>query len=152
VREEVHVREVLPLGLDMDDAVIRRRLQMKTEFLTESSAKATEPDEATLEAHPVANAYWLPEPPLLAFEHVLRGAAQAARFLWPLPLWPTVPLAHRRRVAAIRKPDRHIGRRLGPSAGQPLRKVDSEALPPDSTIAPGPSERRAPAGSSGGAA
>jgi hypothetical protein len=31
VREEVYVREALALGFDRDDAVIRRRLQMKME-------------------------------------------------------------------------------------------------------------------------
>ena len=48
VREEVYVREALALGLDRDDAVIRRRLQTKMEFLTESGAEAVQPDDATL--------------------------------------------------------------------------------------------------------
>ena len=39
VREEVYVREALALGFDRDDAVIRRRLQMKMEFLTESERR-----------------------------------------------------------------------------------------------------------------
>jgi hypothetical protein len=52
VREEVYVREALALGLDADDAVIRRRLQTKMEFLTESGAEALAPDEAALAALP----------------------------------------------------------------------------------------------------
>jgi hypothetical protein len=71
VREEVYVREALALGLDRDDAVIRRRLQTKMEFLTESGAEAVKPDDATLEAHLAANADRFSEPPLTAFEQIL---------------------------------------------------------------------------------
>ena len=71
VREEVYVREALALGFDRDDAVIRRRLQMKMEFLTESGAEALAPDDATLEAHLAAHPDRFTEPPLVAFEQVL---------------------------------------------------------------------------------
>lgn len=71
VREEVYVREALALGLDRDDAVIRRRLQTKMEFLTESGAEAVEPDDAALEAHLQANTDRFAEPPLVAFEQIL---------------------------------------------------------------------------------
>ena len=71
VREEVYVREALALGLDRDDAVIRRRLRTKMEFLTESGAEAVEPDEATLEADLAANADRFAEPALVAFEQLL---------------------------------------------------------------------------------
>lgn len=71
VREEVYVREALALGLDRDDAVIRRRLQTKMEFLTESGAEAAQPDDATLQAHLEANAGRFAEPPLVAFEQIL---------------------------------------------------------------------------------
>jgi hypothetical protein len=71
VREEVYVREALALGLDRDDAVIRRRLQTKMEFLTESGAEAVQPDDATLEAHLEANSDRFAEPALVAFEQIL---------------------------------------------------------------------------------
>jgi hypothetical protein len=71
VREEVYVREALALGLDRDDTVIRRRLQTKMEFLTESGAEAVQPDEATLRAHLEANPDRFAEPPLVAFEQIL---------------------------------------------------------------------------------
>lgn len=58
VREEVMVREALALGLDRDDAIIRRRLQQKLEFVSEGAAARAEPtDEALLAymtAHPDA--------------------------------------------------------------------------------------------------
>jgi hypothetical protein len=58
VREEVFYREALALGLDRDDAIIRRRLQQKLEFVSEEAAAAAEPTDddlrAYLNAHPEA--------------------------------------------------------------------------------------------------
>jgi hypothetical protein len=71
VREEVYVREAMALGLDRDDEVIRRRLQTKMEFLTESGAEAVAPDDTTLGAHLAANAGRFSLPALVAFEQVL---------------------------------------------------------------------------------
>jgi hypothetical protein len=71
VREEVYVREAVALGLDRDDEVIRRRLQTKMEFLTESGAEAVAPDDATLGAHLAAQAARFSQPALVAFEQVL---------------------------------------------------------------------------------
>jgi hypothetical protein len=78
IREEVYVREALALGLDRDDAVIRRRLQMKMEFLTESSAEVVTPDEATLQAHLDAHPDRFNEAPLVAVEQVLLDNADPA--------------------------------------------------------------------------
>ncbi len=56
VREEVYYREALALSLDKDDAVIRRRLQQKMEFISDDVAAEREPTEvelhAYLQAHP----------------------------------------------------------------------------------------------------
>lgn len=71
VREEIYVREALALGLDRDDAVIRRRLQMKMEFLTEAGAGVADPDDATLEAHLGAHPERFIRAPLVAFEQIL---------------------------------------------------------------------------------
>jgi hypothetical protein len=54
-REEILFREGLALGLDMDDAVIRRRIVQKMDFITDSMTSAM-PDEAALQA-------WLDEHP-----------------------------------------------------------------------------------------
>ena len=48
VREEIYVREALALGLDQDDAVIRKRLRQKMEFVAASIAGAIEPTEEEL--------------------------------------------------------------------------------------------------------
>ena len=56
VREEVYCREAIALGLDKDDAVIRRRLRQKMEFVSEDMAQDVEPTDddlrAYLKAHP----------------------------------------------------------------------------------------------------
>jgi hypothetical protein len=78
IREEVYVREALALGLDRDDAVIRRRLQLKMEFLTESGAEVVTPDDATLQAHLDANPDRFTEAPLVALEQVLLDTADPA--------------------------------------------------------------------------
>jgi len=58
VREEVLYREALALGLDRDDAIIRRRLQQKVEFVSDEAAALARPTEdelnAYLQAHPDA--------------------------------------------------------------------------------------------------
>lgn len=71
ISEEVYVREALALGLDRDDAVIRRRLQMKMEYLTESGADVVTPDDATLQAHLDANRDLFTEAPLVALEQIM---------------------------------------------------------------------------------
>lgn len=71
VREEVYVREATALGLDQGDAVVRQRLRLKMEFLTEAGAQAIDPDDATLEAHLAENADQFARAPLVAFEQIL---------------------------------------------------------------------------------
>jgi PPIC-type PPIASE domain len=48
VREEVYYREALAMGLDRDDAIIRRRLQQKLEFVTNDVAAVAEPTDVEL--------------------------------------------------------------------------------------------------------
>jgi hypothetical protein len=56
VREEVLYREALALGLDRDDAIIRRRLQQKVEFISEEAAALAKPTDAELDAYLKAHA------------------------------------------------------------------------------------------------
>ena len=50
VREEVYYREALALGLDKDDAIVRRRLQQKIEFVSDDVAAQASPTDAELKA------------------------------------------------------------------------------------------------------
>ena len=56
VRGEVYYREALALGLDKDDAIIRRRLEQKMEFISDDTAAQDQPTDADLnaflQAHP----------------------------------------------------------------------------------------------------
>lgn len=50
LREEILYREALALGLDQNDAIVRRRLVQKMKFLAGSAADASEPSEEELSA------------------------------------------------------------------------------------------------------
>ena len=83
VREEVMVREALALGLDRDDALIRRRLQQKIEFIAEGTIDAVPPTDAELEAYLQAHPETFRVEPTLSFTQVYldparRGDALAA--------------------------------------------------------------------------
>ncbi|WP_114521427.1 peptidylprolyl isomerase [Altererythrobacter sp. ZODW24] len=56
VREEVLYREALRLGLNNDDAVVRKRMAQKMDYLAASRAETQQPSDATLQA-------WLDEHP-----------------------------------------------------------------------------------------
>ena len=55
VREEILYRQALALGLDRDDAIVRRRMRQKIEFFTEDLADLAEPTDADLEEYLAAN-------------------------------------------------------------------------------------------------
>jgi hypothetical protein len=58
VKEEIATREAVASGLDRDDAIIRRRLRQKLEFLVEDAVDPSPPSDADLrrwlDAHPDA--------------------------------------------------------------------------------------------------
>jgi PPIC-type PPIASE domain len=51
VREEVYCREALALGLDRDDPVIRNRLRLKMEFISDDVAAQAEPTDEQLRSY-----------------------------------------------------------------------------------------------------
>ncbi|MDA1073373.1 MAG: peptidylprolyl isomerase [Proteobacteria bacterium] len=73
VREEVYYREALALGLDRDDTIIRRRLQQKMEFLTDSGADLLQPDESDLETYYAANEQKFRHSPRIALQQIYLG-------------------------------------------------------------------------------
>jgi hypothetical protein len=84
VKEEVHYREALRLGLDRDDTVIRRRMQQKLEFLIEPPAEELQPDDGALEGFLAENRERFREDPHFAFQQIFirgnqTGAAAAER-------------------------------------------------------------------------
>ena len=73
VREEIYYREALALGLERGDTIIRRRLQQKMEFLTDSGAEFLEPDPGELEAYYAENEQRFQEAPVIALEQIFLG-------------------------------------------------------------------------------
>ncbi len=73
VREEVYYREAMALGLDRNDAIVRRRLRLKMEFLMDSTANAVDPAAGELAAYFAANEERYRLEPRLAFEQIYLG-------------------------------------------------------------------------------
>ena len=69
VREEAAYREAVALGLDRDDAVVRRRLRQKLEFVAEDIAQ-TEPTDQDLRAYFAAHPDDFATEREFTFEHV----------------------------------------------------------------------------------
>jgi len=83
VREEVLVREARALGLDRDDAIVRRRLQQKMEFVSEEAMALAKPGDDELQAYLDAHASEFRTEPRVSFVQVFldprkRGATLQA--------------------------------------------------------------------------
>ncbi len=70
VKEEIYVREARKLGLDVDDTVVRRRLRLKMEFLSEAEASLTPPSEGELQAFLKDHPEKFAKPPRYSFDQV----------------------------------------------------------------------------------
>jgi len=73
VRSEVYYRDALALGLDKNDAIVRRRLRQKMEFLTDTGIYLQEPSAAELATYFAANKQAYRSEPRLAFEQIYLG-------------------------------------------------------------------------------
>ena len=81
IREEVLYREALALGLDRDDAIIRRRLQQKMEFIAEEAASMAEPSEEELEQYLATHADTFRVEPRATFSQVFLDPRKRAAAL-----------------------------------------------------------------------
>jgi len=70
VKEEIYVREARKLGLDADDTVIRRRLRLKMEFLSDAEAELIPPTDQQLMQYLSDHAASFAKPPLYSFDQV----------------------------------------------------------------------------------
>jgi hypothetical protein len=69
VREEVLYREALALGLDRDDAIVKRRMAQKMEFVAEDVSRLREPQPGELRAWFDKHADRFSLPPRTSFRH-----------------------------------------------------------------------------------
>ena len=70
IREEIFYREALALGLDKDDATVRRRLMLKLETLSDDLAEAAPPSDEELERFLEANPERFRIEPRVSFRQV----------------------------------------------------------------------------------
>jgi peptidyl-prolyl cis-trans isomerase C len=70
VREEILYREGLALGLEQGDAIVKRRLAQKMEFLAGDVSRLPDPTAAELRAWYASNAEHFAEPGRRSFRHV----------------------------------------------------------------------------------
>lgn len=81
VREEVLYREALALGLDKDDAIVKRQLARKMDFLAEDLSRLEEPKPDELRAYYAQNQARFALPGRVSFRHLYfspdRRGAQA---------------------------------------------------------------------------
>lgn len=73
IREEVYYRGALSLELDRNDAVVRRRMVQKMEFLIDTGSYLEEPVAGELEAYFTANNQSFRQSALLAIEQIYLG-------------------------------------------------------------------------------
>lgn len=76
VRNEIFYREAVAIGLDRDDAVIRRRLRMKMEFVFEDITALTEPTDEELKAFVETHRAQFVTDPQVAFRQVYINATE----------------------------------------------------------------------------
>lgn len=79
LREEVLYREALRLGLDQGDAVVRKRMANKMDFLAGSIAETAQPSEQTLADWLANNPQRFASDPRYSFDQVYYEGKQAAQ-------------------------------------------------------------------------
>ncbi len=77
IKEEVYYREALRLGLEADDAIIRRRLRAKMEYLATAQAENVAADDATLQQYLDANVARYAAGARVSFDQIYLGEDDA---------------------------------------------------------------------------
>lgn len=70
IREEVMYREALAMGLDKKDAIVRRRLAQKIEFISSDIAAMAQPSDEDLTKYLNENHKKFETPAIISFEHI----------------------------------------------------------------------------------
>lgn len=78
VRDEILYREGLSLGLDRDDAVIKRRIRQKYDLIAEEEQARSAPTDADLAAYLKENPKAFLQPPVISFEQVFFDPANTS--------------------------------------------------------------------------
>jgi peptidyl-prolyl cis-trans isomerase C len=76
IKEEIYYREALRMGLDQDDAIIRRRLRSKMEFLAAAEVESVTPSDADLRSWFDRNASRYASDARASFEQIFIGTSE----------------------------------------------------------------------------
>ena len=79
VRNEIYYREALAIGLDRDDAVIRRRMRQKMEFIFEDISALAEPTDEDLQTFLKKHSERYLVDPQVSFKHIYVNAAKRGK-------------------------------------------------------------------------
>jgi len=79
VRNEIYYREALAIGLDRDDAVIRRRMRQKMEFILEDISAMAEPTDEDLQSFLKKHSERYLVDPQVSFKHIYVNAAKRGK-------------------------------------------------------------------------
>jgi hypothetical protein len=82
IKEEIFYREALALGLDRDDAVIRRQLRLKMQFISEDVAPPAEPTEVEVRAWLAEHADRFRNPSRISFTQVYLSPDRRGEDAW----------------------------------------------------------------------
>ena len=81
IRDEVLYRQGVAMGLDKDDAVIRRRIRQKMEFVADMAADA-EPTDAELKAFVAEHPEWFRSEPRFSFDQIYFAGRRRSECGW----------------------------------------------------------------------
>ncbi len=79
VRSEVYYRDALALGLDKNDAILRRRLRQKMEFLTDTGVYLQDPTVDELQSYFTVNEQNYQSEVRLSFEQIFLGESPSEK-------------------------------------------------------------------------
>jgi parvulin-like peptidyl-prolyl isomerase len=82
IREEILYREALAMGLDRDDAIVRRRMAQKMEFLAEDVSTVHEPTTQELRTWFAQNTATFAQPPRVTFRHLYFSPDRRGKSAW----------------------------------------------------------------------
>ncbi|GMM92199.1 peptidyl-prolyl cis-trans isomerase [Qipengyuania sp. MTN3-11] len=129
VRDEVLYREALRLGLDRDDAVVRRRLAVKMDALAGAQAEVEEPSDAVLRAWLRENPQRFVDEPAYSFDQLWfesEGAAQdALRRLEAGAQWQALGGAISLPASVEDEPAGQVASRYGRTFAAALEEMDA---------------------------
>lgn len=126
IKEEIYYREAKRLGLDDDDAVVRRRLRSKMEFLVRAEVENARPGDAILAAWLDQHASRFAPDAVYSFDQIYVGSDDAAKMLTAIQAgsdWRSQGAAIDLPTSLEHTPRTGVERQFGPVFAEALAKL-----------------------------